>query len=363
MCGIVCQLSPSAARPDARIELAAQRLAHRGPDDAGLERIGRASLAHRRLAILDVAGGHQPLGNEDGSLRLVCNGEIYSHPELRSRLARRHAFQTRSDSEVIVHLYEERGRACVHELDGMFAFALSDGEDLLAARDALGIKPLYWGRDAAGALWLASELKALHGICAELSEFPPGSSYSPGSGLERWSRPAWDDAARPRERREISDGALIAALERAVVKRLMSDVPVGVFLSGGLDSSLVAALMGRHLERVPSFAVGFESSSDIEAARQAARALGTEHHERVYDLDELVAAVGAVVYHLESYDPALVRNALPCYFVAELASRHVKVVLTGEGADELFAGYRYLGSLRTSLIGKSLTLSVRTIAP
>ncbi len=342
MCGITAYVGDDArARIDETRRLA-ERLRHRGPDDNGSHLCDRMALAHRRLSIIDLEGGRQPLTNEDGRVALICNGEIYNHRELRSRLAGAHRFKTGSDSEVILHLYEELGPDCVRELDGMFAFVLADGDRFLAARDPFGIKPLYVGRKGTG-LWFASELKALPADCDDISELPAGS-YMTEAGVTRWFEPDW---VEPPAVPDADDPvALRRALERAVEKRLMSDVPLGVFLSGGLDSSVVAAIVRKHIDGLHSFAVGLEGSPDLVAARRVAEHLGTRHHEYVYTAAEAEAVIPRVIEHLESYDPALIESAVPCWFVSKLAAEHVKVVLSGEGADEVFAGYGYFASVR-----------------
>ena len=340
MCGlVVCSNARLASDADA-VHNAAERLDHRGPDGSGLHTIGRVVLAHRRLSIIDVAGGRQPLLSEGEDVALACNGEIYNYHVLRADLEKRHRFRSRTDSEVIVHLYEEMGEDCVKALDGMFAFVVTDGSRLLAARDPLGIKPLYMGRDGEGRAWFASELKALVGVCDSIEEIPPGHLFTPEGGIRRWFDAPW---IKPLEDPAPFDGPVLAgALGRAVEKRLMSDVPLGVFLSGGLDSSLIAALMRPHIDDLHSFAVGIEGATDLEAARQVAKHLGTHHHEHLYTRAEATAVLETVMAHLESYDAALIESAVPCFFVSRLAAEHVKVVLSGEGADEAFAGYRYL---------------------
>ena len=338
MCGITTYVGRQSSSVVKMIDGVAQRLHHRGPDGSGLLHSGSTVLAHRRLSIIDIAGGKQPLCNESGDLALVCNGEIYNHESLRRELGNRHHFRTHSDSEVILHLYEEMGPACVAKLDGMFAFVLSDGEHVFAARDPLGIKPLYMGRDSDGGLWFASELKALTHVCASIEEVPPGFMYSRGV-LERWFEPLWQEP--PHLFLDPDASTIRHRLESAVVKRLMSDVPVGVFLSGGLDSSVIAALVRQHVDELHSFSVGLEGSPDLLAARSVAEQLGTRHHEYVYTPAEEICVLEDAIAHLESYDPALLRSAVPCYFVSKVASDHVKVVLTGEGADEAFAGYLY----------------------
>lgn len=340
MCGIVTVWG----RDDpALTERLLARLGHRGPDARGLASVGEGTLGHRRLAIMDPRGGDQPIRSEDGRSLIVTNGEIYNFPRLRAELARGHTFTTGSDSEAILHLYEEHGEAAVAELDGMFAFAVSDGSSLLAARDPVGIKPLYLGH-LDGGIVLASELKAFAGLGAEVEEFPPGCTYTPESGFRRYrALPDLDVDQRPYEELVRK---LRQTVEQAVTKRLMSDVPVGAFLSGGLDSSIIAAVARRHVDELHTFSVGLEGSPDLEAARRVAEHLGTVHHERCFTPEEAEARLPEVLFYLESYDQDLVRSAVPCDLVSELAARHVKVILTGEGADELFGGYAYHKAIR-----------------
>lgn len=346
MCGLAVRLNPGAALNVGRgvclVSTAVDRLSHRGPDGYGIRAAGHAVLGHRRLSIVDVAGGGQPLLSEDGRITLVCNGEIYNHQRLRARLEARHLFSTHSDSEVIVHLYEEQGARCVATLDGMFAFVLTDGAEVLAARDPLGIKPLYMGRASDGGLWFASEIKALLDTCDQIEEFPPGHLFTFAGGLQRWFQPPWE---QPRPPVPFDPPALADGLRRAVEKRMMSDVPFGVLLSGGLDSSLIAAVMRPLVDELHSFSVGVEGAPDLHAARHVARFLGTQHHEYVYTPAEAVDALDTVIEHLESYDPALIRSAIPNYFVSRLAADHVKMVLNGEGADEIFAGYEHFATI------------------
>lgn len=284
---------------------------------------------------------------EDRRFALVCNGEIYNHHRLRERLADLHRLETQSDSEVVLHLYEELGATCVHELDGMFAFVVTDGERFVAARDAFGIKPLYVGWNSSTRdMWFASEFKALAAQCDGFMAMPPGSYLTEAGDVERWFAPRW--ATEVGVVGVASPADLRRRLEAAVVKRLMSDVPVGVFLSGGIDSSIVTALAREHLAPLETFAVGLAGAPDLEAARCVAQALGTKHRECIYTNHDVAAALEHVVYHLESYDPALIRSAIPCYFLARLAAQTVKVVLTGEGADELFGGYAYFSRLQNA---------------
>jgi asparagine synthase (glutamine-hydrolysing) len=287
---------------------------------------------------MDPAGGDQPIRSTPGGPAIVANGEIYNFRSLRSRLEGSHLFRTLSDSEVALALFAERGPACARDLDGMFALAIADGGDVFLARDPVGIKPLYWGeRD--GELLFASEIKALVGLAETVSEFPPGSWFHSRIGIRSYYEVP-DPAPVPRAPREHV--ALVrAGLERSVRKRLMSDVPLGVFLSGGLDSSIIAALVRPHVDELHTFSVGVENSPDLQAARVVARHLDATHHEHVLSPQEIGERLPDILYHLESFDQDLVRSAVPCYFAARLASGVVKVVLTGEGADELFAGYGY----------------------
>ena len=316
-------------------------LGHRGPDDDGTHRARETDgvLGHTRLAIMDPHGGHQPIVDRNGARAIVANGEIYNFPELRPALAKRHSFDTESDTEAILHLYGEHGTDAVDHLDGMYAFAILDERGLLLARDPVGVKPLYYGR-ADGTLLFASELKALTGRCETVTEFPPGTLYHSESGFRRF----YDvpDLA-PVQGRSVEEWCdeIRTTMERCVEKRLMSDVPVGAFLSGGLDSSVIAALARRHKEELHTFAVGIEGSGDLEAARFVAEHLDTIHHEYVLSADEIEQALPQIVFHLESFDQDLVRSAIPTYFTSRMAKDLVQVILTGEGADELFAGYSY----------------------
>jgi asparagine synthase (glutamine-hydrolysing) len=353
MCGIAGAYGPHHA---GEVERMLGRLVHRGPDDEGEVHVGRARLGHRRLSIVDVEGGHQPFANAAGDVWLVGNGEVYNHDEVRSTLAPGR-FATRSDNEVALHLLDERGPAALSELEGMFAFLVAgDDGSFIAARDPVGIKPLYWSRRGDGVRF-ASEIAAFAPEwMAAVEAFPPGCHWTPRGGLERYaSAVPVTGAGAPAARRVWSDGpepppeALTAvrdAIVAAVDRQLMGDVPVGVFLSGGLDSAIVAAIAAQHLERdgerLQTFAVGTADSADLAAARVVARHLGTEHRERVYDAAEAARALPAVVRAIEHFDPSLVRSAVPNYLLAEMTAQHVKVVLTGEGADELFAGYEYL---------------------
>lgn len=326
------------AQDETLISRMMKRLVHRGPDANGIWSSPRGTLGHQRLSIMDPAGGNQPIFSEGRERVIVGNGEFYNFPTLRGELEGRHTFRTRSDTEAALHLWEEHGPGVAEHLDGMFAFAIVDGDELYLARDAIGIKPLYVGSRPDG-LVFASELKALVGVADEVEEFPAGHWYHSKHGYRQFYEvpDVWP------EDRDVADHCrrIRAALERAVQKRLMSDVPVGAFLSGGLDSSLIAAMARQHLDELHTFSVGVEGSADLAAARTVAKHLDTIHHEYVLTLDEILDKLPEIVYHLESFDQDLVRSAIPCYFTSRLAAEHVKVILTGEGADELFAGYRY----------------------
>ncbi len=340
MCGIAGSY-PTASPEHVRRMVA--RLRHRGPDGAATVDTPAGNLGHTRLAILDIAGGQQPLG--DGRSWISFNGEIYNHQDLCRRHLGDQLLRTRTDTEVILHLYTLLGSQCVGLLDGMFAFAILSEGELFLARDPLGIKPLYIGTRGA-TLYFASEIKALAQLTDDIHEFPPGCWWHSVHGQTRYysvgaSQPVEDIIATE----EQAYAAIQAVLRAAVHKRLMADVPVGISLSGGLDSSIVALLARESVERLDSFAVGMAGSTDLAAARKVARFLGTHHHEFIYTEQDIHDALPEVIYHLESCDPALVRSAIPNYFLARLASDYVKVFLTGEGADELYAGYGYLSAL------------------
>lgn len=323
-------------------------LQHRGPDAQGMhvDDTDAVTLGHSRLSIIDLDHGDQPLYSRSGGV-LVANTEIYNAASLRELLGK-HMFSTRSDSEVVLHLLADGGIPATSKLRGMYAFAAVIDGELLLGRDPMGIKPLYRG-ELGGNTVFASELKAFPVGATGVEPIRPGTVWSSRSGEHSFFRlqePAslGGDMAWHAER-------VRRALERSVRIRLTSDVPVGAFLSGGLDSSAVVALMRQHVDELHTFSVGLPGSPDLAAARVVADHLGTVHHEHVIDPDEVLEALPSIVHALESYDQDLVRSAVPTYFTARLAARHVKVVLTGEGADELFAGYSYhkdigdLGSL------------------
>lgn len=343
----MCGIAGVFGRPDSRqVEKMLYAMRWRGPDGQGVFADHRVTMGHNRLAILDLQTGSQPMGNESGELWVAFNGEIYNYSFLRKELeAAGHTFRTRSDTEVLLHLYEDMGPGMVSRLDGMFAFALYNGKELMLARDPHGIKPLYYAHDAEGALYFASEIKVMVPFVDDVREFPGGYYFTTGGGFKPYcSLPAGPpDLDKPEEILET----LEEKLRLAVAKRLMADVPLGVFLSGGLDSSLIAAITRKLVKgELHSFGVGMPGSEDLERSRQVAAYLGTIHHAFEYGPEEIAGILPRVIYLLESFDPALVRSAIPCYFVSRMARQYVKVVLTGEGADELFAGYHSLKRLQ-----------------
>jgi asparagine synthase (glutamine-hydrolysing) len=341
-----------------------QKQRHRGPDWSGVYDDAGAILVHERLAIVDPAGGSQPLRSAEGDLVLAVNGEIYNHRELKSELGEGYAFQTGSDCEVINALYRQSDpdgdgpAAFLERLNGIFAFALWDAARgrVLVARDPIGVVPLYWGHDRAGRLCVASEMKALAPICADVAQFPPGHYYDSATrALVRYYRQPWRDYAAV-EGMEVSPRELREAFEAAVHRQLMSDVPYGVLLSGGLDSSLVAAVAARYARRrvedddrseawwprLHSFAIGLEGSPDLAAAEIAAEAIGTVHHGFTYTFQEGLDALPEVIRHIETYDVTTIRASTPMYLLARrIKAMGVKMVLSGEGSDEVFGGYLY----------------------
>ena len=333
-----------------------QRQRHRGPDWSGVYVDTGVILVHERLAIVDPASGAQPLRSRDGALALAVNGEIYNHRELREDCE--YDYTSGSDCEVINALYRAHGAGFPERLNGIFAFALSDGaaRRCVIARDPLGVCPLYWGHDRMGRLCVASEMKALVDLCADIAVFPPGHVYDSADGTMRhFHERAWREPASV-EGGSVEPAALRAALEAAVHRQLMGDVPYGVLLSGGLDSSLVAACAARGARlrvedgdrseawwpRLHSFAIGLDGAPDLAAAAVAARALGTVHHGFTYTFWEGLDALPEVIRHIESYDVTTVRASTPMFLLARrIRAMGVKMVLSGEGADEIFGGYLY----------------------
>ncbi len=360
MCGIVCAFDLKQPTDDLRGQLLnmSKKIRHRGPDWNGIYADEKAILAHERLAIVDPASGKQPLLSEDGTVVLAANGEIYNHKELRKSLSIPYTFKTESDCEVILALYKEHGKAFLDQLNGIFAFALYDSKtnEFLIARDHMGIIPLYMGWDQYGTFYVGSELKSLEGVCSKIELFPPGHLLTNDlEEPEQWYTRDWMSYdAFADNTTSIED--LRAALEAAVKRQLMSDVPYGVLLSGGLDSSVTSAVAKKYAEmrvesndeqaawwpRLHSFAVGLEGSPDLAAAQKVADQIGTVHHEIKFTIQEGLDAIRDVIYHLETYDITTIRASTPMYLMARvIKSMGIKMVLSGEGADELFGGYLY----------------------
>jgi len=360
MCGIVASFDYQKIEADQRSQLLemSKKIRHRGPDWSGIFSDDHAVLAHERLAIVDPASGKQPLYNKEQTLVLAANGEIYNHRQLRSEVGEGYEFLTQSDCEVILGLYDKEGASFLDKLNGIFGFALYDKakNDYLIARDHMGIIPLYMGWDEEGVFYVASELKALEGFCTQIELFPPGHYKTKEMEKpEPWYDREWKlfDAVKENE---ASISELRKALEDAVERQLMSDVPYGVLLSGGLDSSITSAIAkkfsSRRVEsgntedawwpRLHSFAVGLKGSPDLAAAQKVAGHIGTVHHEITFTIQEGLDAIKDVIYHLETYDITTIRAATPMYLMARvIKSMGIKMVLSGEGSDELFGGYLY----------------------
>ena len=360
MCGIIgaFELKESSQTLRPRVLEMAKRIRHRGPDWSGIYCSDRAILAHERLSIVDPESGGQPLFSRDGSLILAANGEIYNHRSIRQGICRDYDFQTGSDCEVILSLYRQKGPDFLEDLNGIFAFALYDAQKdaYLIARDHMGIIPLYMGWDEKGTFYVASELKSLEGFCPRIEVFPPGHYlYSREGQLKKWYRRDWMEYDAVKDN-PADIAALRSALEEAVRRQLMSDVPYGVLLSGGLDSSIVSAVAKKFAKKrvetggvadawwpqLHSFAVGLKDAPDLKAAREVADHIGTVHHEIHYTVEEGLDAIRDVIYYLETYDVTTVRASTPMYLLARvIKSMGIKMVLSGEGADEIFGGYLY----------------------
>jgi asparagine synthase (glutamine-hydrolysing) len=360
MCGVVgvFDLKVNALELRPQVLEMSKKIRHRGPDWSGIYCGEKAIIAHERLAIVDPQSGRQPLMSKDRTLILGVNGEIYNHREIRARYRERYEFLTESDCEVILALYADMGKDFLEELNGIFAFVLYDevNDCYLAARDHIGVMPLYMGWDIYGNFYLSSELKALEGVCKKIEVFPPGHYFFSGDGeFTKWYHREWNayDAVKDNG---CDIDKLRQALEQAVHRQLMSDVPYGVLLSGGLDSSVISAIAKKFAARrietddakeawwpqLHSFAVGLEGSPDLVAAREVADHIGTVHHEIHITVQEGLDAVRDVIYFLETYDVTTVRASTPMYLMARvIKSMGVKMVLSGEGADEVFGGYLY----------------------
>ena len=360
MCGIVCafELKQKSETLRPQVLEMSKIIRHRGPDWSGIFSNDKAILAHERLAIVDPASGKQPLFSKDGRLVLAANGEIYNHQLLRQQFEGKYEFQTQSDCEVILALYQEKGPHFIDEMNGIFGFALYDVEkdEYFIARDHMGIIPLYMGWDQFGTFYVASELKALEGYCTKIELFPPGHYLSSKDGeLVQWYQREWTEFEAVKAN-ETSIQEIKQALEAAVHRQLMSDVPYGVLLSGGLDSSITSAIAKKFAQKriesgdtvdawypqLHSFAVGLEGSPDLAAARKVADHLGTIHHEIKFTIQEGLDAVRDVIYNIETYDVTTIRASTPMYLMARvIKSMGIKMVLSGEGSDELFGGYLY----------------------
>ncbi len=344
MCGIVAVIGKGV---DAElVQQLSKRMSHRGPDESDLHITEKGHfLSHERLSIVDLQTGKQPIQGTN-SAWMVHNGEIYNHKKLRDTVLKHHTFRTTSDSEVIVHLYEEYGYEFCDMLDGIFAFVVIEGDDFIAGRDPLGVKPLYYGIDSHGAIYFASEMKAIADQCKSFAAFPPGHYYSPKTGFVKYYQPQWEDAAKAVEPLDLQ--AIRETLTEAVRKRLMSDVPIGVLLSGGLDSSLTSAIASRLMAdagspKLHSFSIGLDRNApDVVAARAVAEYLGTEHHEIYFSVEQGIEILDKLIWHLETYDVTSIRASTPMYFLSKaITEKGIKVVLSGEGADEIFGGYLY----------------------
>ena len=360
MCGIVCAFNIKGNDDDVRTNVLkmAHKVRHRGPDWSGIYSDGKAILAHERLAIVDPTSGKQPIISQDGKKIIAVNGEIYNHQTLRESLLNSYKFKTQSDCEVLIPLYESKGVNFLNDLNGIFAFALYDSskDTFIIARDHIGIIPLYMGWDKLGTLYVSSELKSLEGVCNKIEIFPPGHFMSSKDlKLKKWYEKGWMKYENV-SKNETNINQLRKSLEDAVHRQLMSDVPYGVLLSGGLDSSITSALAKKFSRKriesndsqeawypqLHSFSVGLKGAPDLKAAKLVADKIGSIHHEINFTIQEGLDAIKDVIYHIETYDVTTVRASTPMYLMARvIKSMGIKMVLSGEGADEIFGGYLY----------------------
>ncbi len=343
MCGFLAIIGKG--KEEELVKELSKRMAHRGPDESDLYITENGHiLSHERLSIIDLHSGKQPIQGTS-SAWMVHNGEIYNHQELRNTILKDHTFRTKSDSEVIVHLYEKFGYDFVDMLDGDFAFVVVDGDDYIAGRDPLGVKPLYYGMDDRGRMYFASEMKAIADQCKTFSTFPPGHFYTAQTGFVKYYQPQYEDFKACVESVDLE--LIREKLTEATQKRLMSDVPIGVLLSGGLDSSLTSSIAARLLKEkgkeLHSFSIGLDKEApDAVAARKVAEFLGTIHHEIHFTIEQGIEILDKLIWHLETYDVTSIRASTPMYFLSKaITERGIKVVLSGEGADEVFGGYLY----------------------
>ena len=343
MCGILAIIGKG--KVEEVVKTLSKRMSHRGPDESDLHITENGHiLSHERLSIIDLHSGKQPIQGTK-SAWMVHNGEIYNHQELRDGILKEHTFRTKSDSEVIVHLYEEFGYDFCNLLDGDWAFVVVDGDDFIAGRDPMGVKPLYYGLDDRGRVYFSSEMKPIADQCKTFSTFPPGHYYTPKTGFVKYYTPEYEDFEKAINPLDLE--LIRTSLTEATRKRLMSDVPIGVLLSGGLDSSLTSSIASRLLadkgKKLHSFSIGLDADApDAKAARKVAEFLGTEHHEIHFTIEEGIKILDQLIWHLETYDVTSIRASTPMYFLSKaITDMGIKVVLSGEGADEIFGGYLY----------------------
>ncbi len=321
------------------------RMSHRGPDESDLHIMENGSIiCHESLSIIDLKSGKQPIQGTKNAW-MIHDGEIYNHQEIREGILKNHTFRTKSDSEVIVHLFEEFGYDFCNMMDGDFAFVIIDGDDYIAGRDPIGVKPLYYGLDERGRIYFSSEMKSIADQCKSFSTFPPGHYYTAKTGFVKYYDPEYEDHENANQSLDLD--LIRETLTEAIRKRLISDVPVGVLLSGGLDSSLIAAITSRLLaengKKLRSFSIGLDADSpDNIVAGKAAEFLGTEHHEVHFTIEEGVEIIEKIIYHIETYDIISVRAGVPMYLLSKaISEKGIKVILSGEGADEIFGGHLY----------------------
>jgi asparagine synthase (glutamine-hydrolysing) len=350
MCGILAIIGKG--KDQELVKTLSKRMSHRGPDESDLHVTENGHiLSHERLSIIDLHSGRQPIQGTSAAW-MIHNGEIYNHQELRDGILKHHTFRTKSDSEVIVHLYEEFGYDFLDKLDGDFAFVVIDGDDYIAGRDPLGVKPLYYGMDERGRMYFSSEMKPIADQCKTFFTFPPGHFYTPKTGFVKYYKPEYEDYAKVDQ--DLDLALIRESLTEATRKRLMSDVPIGVLLSGGLDSSLTSSIASRLLKekgkKLHSFSIGLDAEApDAAAARKVAEFLGTEHHEVHFTIEQGIEILDKLIWHLETYDVTSIRASTPMYFLSKaITDMGIKVVLSGEGADEIFGGYLYFRNAPTT---------------
>jgi asparagine synthase (glutamine-hydrolysing) len=350
MCGILAIIGKG--KDQELVKQLSKRMSHRGPDESDIHVTENGHiLSHERLSIIDLHSGKQPIKGTK-SAYMVHNGEIYNHQELRNGVLKHHTFKTKSDSEVIVHLYEEFGYDFCNMLDGDWAFVVVDGDDYIAGRDPMGVKPLYYGLDERGRMYFASEMKPIADQCKTLSTFPPGHYYTAETGFVKYYKPEYEDYQKAIQ--PLNLDLIRETLTEATRKRLMSDVPIGVLLSGGLDSSLTSSIASRLLKEqgktLHSFSIGLDADApDAKAARSVAKFLGTQHHEVHFTIEQGIKILDKLVWHLETYDVTSIRASTPMYFLSKaITDMGIKVVLSGEGADEIFGGYLYFRNAPTT---------------